>query len=241
MKIVETNLIEKDDVYTIDFEDFEAKASDPECKALILCSPHNPIGRVWTKEELARIIDICLKHDVFIIDDEIHHDLVLEGYHHYALPTVDERVLDHCIVCTATSKTFNLAGMQISNIIIPNETVREAFGKSAGMNVLSYQSVILAYNEAEDWLDALLEHLKANEQLVKDFLAKELPMVKASPLEGTYLMWLDLRSLGLTDDELEALLVKHDFFINMGVSFGSNAQGFVRVNIACPSSILQKS
>lgn len=244
LNIIESKLIEKDQKYTIDFEDFEAKAKDPNCKVVILCSPHNPIGRVWTKEELTKIAEICLKYDVFMICDEIHNDLIMEGYKHTVLATLSKEVEDKCIICTSVSKTFNLAGLQVSNIIIPNAEVREAFKnvkatRSIGnLNVLSYQACILAYEKCEEWLEELLVHVRNNEQLVKDFIEAELPMLKVSPMEGTYLLWLDCRALNLTNEELEEKMLKHDLYFDEGYIFGVEGSGFERINLACPKETL---
>lgn len=246
LKIIETQLIEDHLNYSIDFDDLEKKASLKECKAMILCSPHNPIGRVWTKEELSKIAEICLKHDVFIISDEIHNDLILPGYAHTVLASLSEEIQNKTITCTSVSKTFNLAGMQISNIIIPDAEVKEAFNqvkakRSIGnCNILSYEACSIAYEKCEAWLDELLVHIQNNEKLVFDFLKKELPCIQAAPLEGTYLLWLDLRALNLTCEDLEKLMLKHDLYLDEGYIFGKGGEGFERVNLACPADTLLK-
>lgn len=246
LKIIETQLIEDHLNYSIDFDDLEKKASLKECKAMILCSPHNPIGRVWTKEELSKIAEICLKHDVFMISDEIHNDLILPGYKHTVLASLSEEIQNKTITCTSVSKTFNLAGMQISNIIIPDSKVKEAFNqvkakRSIGnCNILSYEACSIAYEKCEAWLDELLLHIQNNEKLVLDFLKNELPCIQAAPLEGTYLLWLDLRALKLTCEDLEKLMLKHDLYLDEGYIFGKGGEGFERLNLACPTDTLLK-
>ncbi|MHA1349341.1 MAG: MalY/PatB family protein, partial [Promethearchaeota archaeon] len=198
--------------YSFDFEDFEEKAKDPLAKIFILCSPHNPVGRVWTKEELKKLGDICLEHDILIISDEIHHDLILPGNKHTTFSTISKEFEQQTIVCTAPSKTFNLAGLQVSNIIIPNEKLRQSFTHTIvykngiGIpNSFGIVGMIAAYNEGEEWLDQVLEYVDSNFRLLKEFVTNELPDVKYIEPEGTYLAWLDFNSLGLNDEDLKNL------------------------------------
>ncbi len=244
-KLVKTQLTPMGDRYEIDFDDFAAKAALPEVKLLILCSPHNPVGRVWSREELERIAQICLEQNVFIVSDEIHFDLILPGYRHTSMGNLPQPWLDNCVICTAPSKTFNLAGMQASNLLVPNKTVRERLRRDMGfshLNILGYQACRLAYDKCEGWLDALLLHLDGNRQLVEDFLAQKLPCLKPFRLEGTYLMWIDCRALGLDKKELERFMQQEArWFCDEGYLFGSEGAGFERLNLACPRWVLEQA
>lgn len=196
-KLVESELVIRDGRYEIDFEDFEKKASQPEVTLFILCSPHNPVGRIWTREELLRICDICLRNHVFIISDEIHFDLIMPGNEHISMGTFGQKYLENCAICTAPSKTFNLAGFQTSNIFIPNKEYREKIAGARGyfsLNILGYKACELAYDRCEEWLAQLLVHLDGNRKLVEDFMAEKLPQIKVYPLQGTYLQWWDCRA-----------------------------------------------
>ena len=234
--------------YEIDFEDLQEKASRPECKLLMFCSPHNPVGRVWSREELERVVEICAANDVFIIDDEIHHDLIMPGYQHTVLANASEKAKQICAVCTAPSKTFNLAGLQCSNIIIANPVARgkaqicKLMTMSMHLNVFAYTACQAAYNECEDWLEELIPVIDGNARYVTEFMAEHFPEVKVFPLEGTYLQWLDLRGLGMTYKELEHLM-KEDagLYLDEGSMFGQAGRGFERINLACARVTLEKS
>lgn len=234
--------------YAIDFDDLERKAAQPDAKLILLCSPHNPVGRVWSAAELRRVADICLANDVFIVADEIHNDLILPGHAFTTLANVlsaDE--MAHAVVCTAPSKTFNLAGVQCSNIFIADEERRTAFkthpfkqGGPFGLNALAYPLCTCAYNECAGWLDALCGVLDDNRRLVEGFLARELPQIVPTPLEGTYLMWLDCAGLGMDDEELDTFMTgKALVFGDKGTMFGTGGSGFDRINLACPTSVVQ--
>jgi len=235
--------------YTFDFEDFEEKAKDPLTKIFILCSPHNPVGRVWTREELKKLGDICLEHDIMIISDEIHHDLVLPGNRHTVFSTISEEFEQKTIVCTAPSKTFNLAGLQVSNIIIPNEKMRQSFintivhKNGIGVpNSFGIVAMIAAYNEGEEWLEQVLRYIDSNFEYLKDFIRSKIPIVKYIEPEGTYLAWLDFNSLGLNDEELKnVILNKANIALDGGKLFGAGGEGFQRINVACPKSILEET
>lgn len=243
--LVENELLYQEGKYLIDFADFEEKAKDPANKLLILCNPHNPVGRVWTREELDRIGRICLDNGVFIITDDIHCDLVMDGYEHTFLPTLSEEYAQNCVVCTAPSKTFNLAGLITSNLIIPNLDVRKAIlhqKKNAGINycnVLGYQSCIAAYTECGEWLDELMVVLNHNRLLLKEYIEKNIPEIRVIDLEGTYLQWLDCRGVGIGHEELEKLMHEYYLFLDEGYVFGACGEGFERINIACPTTVLQ--
>src|SRR5690554_1329610 len=211
-KAVKNPLINTGSRYLMDFEDLEKKAKDPDNKILLFCSPHNPVGRVWTAEELKKVGEICLENDLLIISDEIHFDIIMPGYQHTVFATLSEELASNMIVCTAPSKTFNLAGLQTSNIIIPAEEIRERYNKEAvtngtgRLNILGYKACEIVYRECEGWLDELIELLYYNHQELKKYIKEHIPAIKVYDLEGTYLQWLDFRSFGLADDELEELM-----------------------------------
>ncbi|GHU90952.1 hemolysin [Spirochaetia bacterium] len=247
-KLVNNPLILKDGKYSIDYADLEVKARDPKNKLLIFCSPHNPVGRVWTKEELQKVADICLRNNVLMVSDEIHFDLLLNGAKQTVYAAVSEEAAQHCIICTAPSKTFNLAGMQTSNIIIPNKDIRDKFNaelKKSAMTmigILGQKACEIAYTRCDSWLDNLSKLLEKNYQLCKDFFAKNIPQVFVFPLEGTYLLWLDFRWMGLDKDALEKFMIEDaEWFLDEGVMFGPEGEGFERVNIACPTAVLQEA
>lgn len=241
--VVENELLIVDGHYEIDFADFEEKAARPDVTMFILCTPHNPIGRVWTSEELHRLADICLKHHVLMVADEIHSDLIMPGHTHVSLGTFEQKYLNNTIICTAPSKTFNLAGLQTSNLFVPNADIREKLESAGGyssLNIFGYKACELAYSKCEDWLEQLLVHLDGNRQFVEDFLAEKLPMIHAFPLEGTYLQWLDFRALGMDEKELEDFMVhKALWFTDEGYVFGEGGKGFERINLACTRQVLQ--
>lgn len=247
-KLVNNALIYKDNSYYIDFEDFEQKIIEHKVKLFILCSPHNPIGRVWTKEELIRLGDICVKHGVVIISDEIHADFTYEGYKHFIFSNLKPEFLNNTILCTAPSKTFNLAGLQVSNILIADKGMKNTFQKeiyNSGYSQLNTMGLIAckaAYEYGADWLDELKLYLAGNLQFVRDFLARQLPQVKLIEPQGTYLIWLDFQELKLSDKQLEELIVhKAKLWLDEGTMFGSEGSGFQRINIACPRSLLEQA
>ncbi|MFX1419502.1 MAG: MalY/PatB family protein [Promethearchaeota archaeon] len=234
--------------YTFDFEDFEEKAKDPLTKMFILCSPHNPVGRVWTEKELRRLGDICLENNVLIISDEIHHDLILSGYKHTLFSTISEDFERNTIMCTAPSKTFNIAGLKTSNIIIPDEKLRENFtytisnrNSVASPNAFGIVALIAAYNEGEEWLDQALKYIETNFNLLKEFVYEQLPNIDFIDPEGTYLAWLDCNKLGMNDEELsDFMLKKAKVALDEGKIFGPGGEGFERINVACPQSIIKE-
>ena len=245
-KIENVSLIEKDGKYTIDFEELERVASLDSTTCMILCNPHNPIGRVWTKDELVKIGDICLENNITLISDDIHFDFVMKGYEHTVITTLKEEYAKNTIVCTAPSKSFNLGGVQVSNIIIQNEELRNQFknhlSKNAcwGINTFAYKTCEIVYNECREWFEELSEVLENNKKLVEDYISEYLPQIKVCPLEGTYLMWLDCRSLHLDHLELEKLMEENDLYLDEGYLFGEEGKGFERINIACPTQYLLK-
>lgn len=244
-RIIYSTLINNNGHYEIDYSDLRKKAAMPKAKALLFCNPHNPVGRVWTKEELSKVADICCDNDVFIIDDEIHHDLIMPGYEHTVMATVSERVKNNIAVCTAPSKTFNIAGLQGSNIIIPNRIVRtkakacSLLNMQMNLNIFAYTACTAAYNECEEWLDELLTVVDSNAKYVESFMAENFPEIKISPLEGTYLQWLDMRGLGMTHIELKKMLEDAGIYLDNGEVFGESGRGFERINLACARKTLE--
>lgn len=231
--------------YQLDLDGFEALCKDPATTAFILCNPHNPVGRVWSREELASMADICAAHGVTVIADEIHGDLILEGYEHFCFGRLlEKRPALKAIVCTAPSKTFNLAGLQCSNIFIPDQELRERFAaaaKNAGvwnLNCFAYRACEAAYRQGSPWLRELLQVIQRNYDLVKEHMTNSWPKSWVAPLEGTYLAWIDLRFTGAPAQELEQAMQAHDLFFDEGAIFGPEGEGFERWNLACPTSLI---
>lgn len=245
--IVYSKLINDGGRYVIDYADLEEKAKDPKNTAILFCNPHNPVGRVWTKDELEKVGNICTDNGVFIISDEIHNDLIMPGVKHTVFATVSEKIKNNIAVCTAPSKTFNLAGVQCSNIFVPNEKWRaRAFAVSMlnmnmHLNVFAYTACRVAYDECEDWLDELIPVVDGNAKYVEKFMAENFPEVVVHKLEGTYLQWLDCRKLGLTHVELKKTLEAHKLFLDYGEMFGDAGRGYERINLACARSTIEKA
>ena len=247
-KLVNNALVLRNGHYEIDFEDFEQKIIQEQVKLFVLCSPHNPVGRVWTKEELQKIGEICLKYGVKVVSDEIHSDFVYGDRKHYVFTTVDPRFEEFSIVCTAPSKTFNLAGLQASNIFIPNVQIRKAFLKQMSavgysqLNMIGLHACKAAYETGREWLEELKVYLKGNLDFVRKYLEQNLPQIKLIEPEGTYLIWLDCRALGLPEAKLEHLIVHEaKLWLDSGAIFGKDGEGFERINIACPRAILEEA
>lgn len=236
-----------DGTYTIDYEDFEKKIIEENVKLFILCNPHNPVGRVWTREELERLGEICLKHGVFVVSDEIHADFVFERKH-TVFSEVKEAYRDISMICTSPSKTFNIAGLQISNIFISNPEKATAFRRqvaAAGYSQVGLPGLVAceaAYLHGDEWLEGVLAYIKANAEFTRAYLQEHLPRVKMTKLEGTYLVWLDFRNYGLTDKELdEKILNQAGLWLDSGAVFGKCGEGFQRINIACPRKTLHQA
>lgn len=242
-RLVENPLIYRDGRYEMDFEDLDAKTRPDDVKMLILCSPHNPVGRVWTRDELKRVGEICKRNGVSVLSDEIHNDLIHPGHEHTVFATIPG-MEENCIICTAVSKTFNLAGLSCSNIFIPNDELAKRFEATAhreNTSCVPYfarAATIGAYTGAEEWLDELNQMIDSNFKYLYDFLEKHLPMLHAIRAEGTYLAWIDMRDLGLSDEELEALVLKNYLALDEGYIFGTNGNGFERWNLALPQAQL---
>ncbi len=248
-KILSSDLVlSPDGKYRIDFSDFERKIKENHVKLFILCSPHNPVGRVWEAEELRELAEICLRHGVVVVSDEIHADFTFRGHVHTPLINADGRIRDLAVTCTSPAKTFNLAGLQISNIIIENETLRREFKRqiaAAGYSQANAMGIVAceaAYEKGGEWYAALLAYLQENLEFVRGYLAREIPEVRLIEPEGTYLLWLDFRALGLGEIELEDLIVnKAGLWLDRGSLFGDAGKGFERINIATGRAVLAEA
>jgi cystathionine beta-lyase len=247
-RLVTNPLLYTDGKYKINFDDFEDKIVKHEVKLFILCSPHNPVGRVWAKDELERMGEICLKHNVLVISDEIHCDFVFPRNRHTVFGTISEAFLNNSIICTSPSKTFNLAGLQTANIFIADGKLRQKFRKEISktgysqLNTMGIVSCQAAYENGGEWVDEMLVYLEKNYRYVKDFTDTNLPKIQIAELEGTYLIWLDMNAYGYSEKELERIIVeKAGLWVSNGSIFGDEGKGFIRINIACPLSTLEKA
>ena len=246
-RITVTNSISyKNDKYYIDFDDFEAKIVENNVKLFVLCSPHNPVGRVWTKDELVKMGDICLKYNVLVLSDEIHCDFIYKGHTHIVFGAINERFLNNSIICTSPSKTFNLAGLQLSNIFISDNILRRKFKKEiektgySQHNTMGIVSCQVAYESGGEWVDELVKYLENNYTYAKEFIAANLPEIRLAELEGTYLLWLDLNAYDFSEVEIDRVITeKARLWVSNGVTFGSEGKGFIRINIACPLETLK--
>lgn len=238
-------LVEIEGRFSIDFDDLEAKAADPRAKVLLLCNPHNPVGRLWTPEELRRIGDICLRHDVTVVADEIHCELTRPGTAYTPFATLSPEFQARAVVCNSPSKAFNLAGMQTANIIAADPELRRRIDRAINDNEVcdigpfGVAALIAAYEQGTEWLDALRDYLWGNARFVRDFFAAELPDFPIAELEATYLVWIDCRATGRTSEELaQRLLNECKLMVSPGTLYGAEGEGFLRLNIACPRSLL---
>jgi cystathionine beta-lyase len=245
-QIVENPLKIVDGYYEMDFEDLAEKI-DERTKMVLLCSPHNPIGRVWKRGELRKLVEICVEKDILIISDEIHNDLILGDIKHTPTAIISKEAMQRTVTLVAPSKTFNLAGLINANAIIPNKKLREAFtaqaSKGAGhRNIFGMVAQDAAYNKGEAWLEELLTYLRGNLKYLEEFLAEKIPRLKLYPLEGTYLAWVDCTSLGMNDEELnEFMLKKAKLWLDEGIRFGTGGSFFMRINLATPRSLLKQA
>ncbi|MBC2581042.1 MalY/PatB family protein [Clostridium sp. DJ247] len=244
-QIVKNPLKYEDGKYYMDFEDLKNKITD-RTKLLILSNPHNPVGRVWTKEELTHLGEICLRNNILVISDEIHFDLVYKGFKHTVFASISEEFAQNSIICTAPSKTFNIAGLQVSNIIIPNTKLRKAFRteiENSGIdepNAFATDALKAAYNEGEEWLEQLMEYLEGNIDYLLQFFQEKIPKLKVIKPEGTYLVWIDCSELNMNRDELKEFFVKKvKLGFSNGIMFGEEGAQFQRINVACPRSVLK--
>lgn len=246
--LIDNSLKLVDGHYEMDFEDFEDKIIRHDVKLFLLCSPHNPVGRVWKEWELRKIGDICVRHGVLVISDEIHSDFIYPEYKHHVFASLAPEYADITVTCTSPSKTFNLAGLQVSNIFIPNPGLRRAFRREIAavgysqVNLMGLAACQEAYESGEEWLTQVKDYLAGNLAYVRAYLQENLPQIKLIEPEGTYLLWLDFRELHLTEAQREKLLVKKArLWLDSGALFGEEGIGFERINIACPRRILEQA
>ena len=244
--VVENQLIEKDGHWTIDFADFEEKAK--QVKIFLLCSPHNPLGIVWTKEQLQKMAEICIAHDVLLVSDEIHSDLIFHGKKHLPTAMVSEEIAGKIISCISGTKTFNLAGIQASTTVFPNAETKKKFDQFwmnmdiHRNNAFSSVAMEAAFNEGEEWLEQLLEYLDGNFEYVKSFCEEHIPQIKVNVPDATYLMWLDCRELHMDNEALRSFMIeKAGLGLNEGYTFGRSLTGYMRLNAACPRSTLKQA
>lgn len=244
--------VESEDNYTysINFEDFEQKLSDPAVKVFLLCNPHNPAGRVWTRSELLHMAQLCLKHNVFVISDEIHCELTMPGYKYTPYASLGKEFEDNAAICTSPSKAFNIAGLQIANITATDPSIRQRIDKAININEVcdvnpfGVEALIAAYNEGEPWLNQLIQYIEANYQYCHRFIKDNLPQIKQTKLEGTYLLWIDCRQImqdkAVNNSEQleEKLVAEAKLWLNAGSMYGHNGEGFMRINLATSKTLL---
>ena len=245
-EVVSSTLHLTGDRYEMDFDDLAEKAADPAVKLAILCSPHNPVGRVWNREELTRYAQICSENGVRVVADELHSDLIMPGRQFVSYGTLDERFLKDVFVCTAPSKTFSLAGLQTSNIIVPDAELRDELRLELralglwGTNPFGLVGTEAAYNHGEPWLEQVIDYIWSNLQYLDKFLKIHLPSMKLNPIEGTYLAWVDCRDLGLGGEALKSLMMDDArVYLETGDKFGPEGEGYVRMNVACRRQTLE--
>ena len=244
-RIVSNPLIYDGRTYRMDFEDLETKTADPNVKAMLLCNPHNPAGRVWTRDELIRLGEICRRNHVTVISDEIHCELVFPGHTYLPFASISDQHLWNSVTCISPSKSFNMAGLQIANIIARDDALRQRIDRAININEVcdvnpfGVEATIAAYNQGEEWLMQLIGYLHGNYETLCEFFGKYLPQIAVTELEGTYLVWTDCRKLGLSSDVLQScLLAEAGVWLNSGTMYGAEGEGFMRWNIACPRSVL---
>ncbi len=245
-EVAENELVRRGDSYEVDFEDFERQCADEKTTVFLLCNPHNPAGRVWTKEELERMNDICLAHGVRVISDEIHCELVMPGHRFTPFAAISDACRDNSVVLNSPTKAFNIAGLQIANIICADPAMRRRIDRAVNINEVcdvnpfGVAALQAAYNESEEWLNSLNHYIWGNYLALKEFIAKELPRLEVTRLEGTYLAWVDIKATGLTSDEAYGKLMKEGrVYVNSGTMYGRRAgEGYLRINLACPRATL---
>lgn len=248
-KLIENNLIKDEKgYYTIDFEDLENKLALEDVTLFILCNPHNPVGRVWRREELEKMGELCKKHNVRILADEIWRDLIMPGYKHIPMASINKEIEDITITLFSPTKSFNLAGLQASFATFPRAEERKEFDDILGQmdvkrnNPFSLVAFETAYEKCENWLEQLIEHIDGNMQYVIDFINERLPMIKTVKPEGTYLMWLDFNNIGIAQDKIQEFLINEaKVAMNDGGTFGENGKGFARMNVACPRYMVEEA
>lgn len=233
--------------FSVDYDDLERRAADPKTSLMLLCNPHNPSGRVWTREELRRIGDICMAHGVVVVADEIHCELVYPGFKYTPYGSVSEEFQRHSVTCVSPSKAFNIAGLQIANIIVEDEVMRRRIDKAININEVcdvnpfGVIATVEAYNNGEEWLTQLLSYIHGNYLFFKDYCERNLPQFPVAPLEGTYLAWMDCRSMNIPSERLEEeLIAEAKLWLNAGSMYGTEGEGFMRWNLACPRKYVEE-
>ena len=247
--LVENNLVkDENEYYTVDFEDLEKKLSCEDVTLFILCNPHNPVGRVWKKDELEKMGELCRKYNVRILADEICRDLIMPGHKHIPMASLSKEIEDITITLFSPTKSFNLAGLQASFATFPRAEERKEFDDILGKmdvkrnNPFSLVAFEAAYEKCENWLEQLIEHIDGNMQYVIDFINEKLPMIKTAKPEGTYLMWLDFNGVGIPQDKIQDFLINEaKVAMNDGATFGENGKGFFRMNVACPRYMVEEA
>lgn len=245
-QILPNPLIYKNQTYYMDFEDLEQKAAQPGVKFLLLCNPHNPAGRVWTREELLKAAEICLRHGVKIIADEIHGELVSPGYTYIPFASLGQEIAQHTITCTSASKAFNIAGLQAANIVIEDEALRQATeqrlktNEISALGVFGVEATIAAYTQGEDWLNQLNAYIHQNAVFLEQYFLNHMPFLPVTRLEGTYLVWVNCQALGMSSAQLSnKMRTEGKILVNPGHLYGTEGNGFIRLNIACPQALLK--
>lgn len=234
--------------YTIDFDDLERRLADPKARLFLLCNPHNPVGRVWTPDELRRMGELCMQYGVFVVADEIHCELTYEGHDYTPFASLSDTFAQHSVTCISPSKAFNIAGLQIANIVVPDDAVRRRVDRAININEVcdvnpfGVVATIAAYNEGAGWLDELRRYLRGNYEYLRDYFVRHLPDYPVLPLEGTYLAWIDCRASGTASGALAArLLEEHRLMLSPGEMYGPGGEYFLRVNLACPRARLAEA
>lgn len=245
-KIVENPLVEKDGHYEMDLEDLRRKAAG--VSMMILCSPHNPVGRVWGAEELRAVAEICAEHDVLLFSDEIHCDIIMPPHQFVSMGSLPEKYIENMIIATSASKTFSLAGLGCCSLFIPNEGLRNRFLEQQGIDGCSMFSTfgvvgtVAAYQKGEAWLDEMVNYVAENHRFLQQYTAENMPQLRVYPLEGTYLAWMDLRAVESHPKKLQVFLEQQaQLYVNNGATFGTAGEGFVRINLACPRQVLRQA
>jgi len=247
--LLRNSLVLEDERYVMDFDDLEKKAADPRTRMIILCSPHNPVGRVWSRQELTRLGEITEEHDLLVVSDEIHCDLVYSWANFTTMGAVDDQLLDRLIVCNSPSKSFNLPGLKTATAIIPNPVLRDKFNIALrnleqlfSENIFGTLALQTAYEQGESWLKQLRKYLEANYLFLDTYIKENIPGLRLQEAEGLYLVWIDCRDLGLTDDGLKRLIVDQANVLPVqGSTYGVEGEGFIRLNIACPRVVLEEA
>lgn len=245
-EVWENPLINDNGYFRIDFEDLEKKAAAPDCKLMLLCNPHNPTGRVWSKEELERIGDICYRNGIIIVSDEIHCELTFPDFKYTPFGSLDNKLSENAVICVSPSKAFNIAGLQIANIICKKDNWRQKIDKAININEVcdvnpfGVIATIEAYERGEEWLESLRRYLKDNYDFLVRFFKENMPSLNVTESEGTYLAWIDTKPIYMDSEELEELLMKkYKVWVNAGRMYGEKGEGFIRINFACPRKRLE--